>query len=259
MPEMPSDKHEQQLRNRASRHAWDEFAGHRREVMLHLTRGFAGRKLRLCVLGAGNCNDLDLGELLHGYGEVHLVDLDDEALSGVLARQGVEPSERLVLHGGLDASDRDGAAWQGRLPGPFDVVASVCLLSQLIDAVMRRDTVAESPPIEQVVETRDRHLRAMVDLISPGGWGLLITDFVSSESCPQLANVAEADLPALLAGLIAEQNFFHGLNPLMLRQSLKPPAPIAMEIAQSQLVRPWRWQLGARVYAVCALKFQRRE
>ena len=37
-------------------------------------------RARLCILGAGNTNDLDLAALLSTHREVHLVDIDSESL-----------------------------------------------------------------------------------------------------------------------------------------------------------------------------------
>ena len=51
---------------------WAGFADHRRRVSGLLATGPG----RLCVLGAGNANDLDLATLLEVHREVHLVDLD---------------------------------------------------------------------------------------------------------------------------------------------------------------------------------------
>ena len=45
---------------------------------------------RLCVLGAGNCNDLDLRRLSERFDEIHLIDLDPAALGEAVRRQGVE-------------------------------------------------------------------------------------------------------------------------------------------------------------------------
>jgi len=87
---------------------------------------------------------------------VHLVDLDAEALAQAAARQGVSGHPGLTLFGGVDltgmldcvahwspqthispADLQALAEWPAlrvrlALPGPYDVVASTCLLSQLI-------------------------------------------------------------------------------------------------------------------------------
>src|SRR5690348_15383718 len=61
--------------NAETRDHWDAFAGHRAKVTGLLTSGGLPGASRLCVLGAGNCNDVDLAALLRAHREVHLVDV----------------------------------------------------------------------------------------------------------------------------------------------------------------------------------------
>ena len=89
--------------NAASRGQWEEFADHRRCLTRELARGAAAGS-RLCVLGAGNANDLDLPALLRAHQEVHLVDIDAAALAPGAERQRVAGHPRLRLHGGLDVT-----------------------------------------------------------------------------------------------------------------------------------------------------------
>ena len=69
--------------NAESRDQWNAFSGHRQKVSALLGAGAEPRAGRLCVLGAGNCNDLDLASLLQAHREVHLVDLDAVALAAM--------------------------------------------------------------------------------------------------------------------------------------------------------------------------------
>src|SRR5688572_33041802 len=73
--------------NRSTWAHWQHFAPHRARVQeLILT----GRELtpggKLCALGAGNCNDLELNRLLDAFDEVHLVDIDPAALAKAAER-----------------------------------------------------------------------------------------------------------------------------------------------------------------------------
>ena len=231
-------------------------------------------------MGAGNCNDLDLAQLLTGFREVHLIDLDGEALSAGVAAQHLTADARLCLHPGIDltglssqlsawtcdrppcAADVDAmlAAAETDLPlgGPFDAVASVCLLSQLLEAVKLALGEAHSHYLRLVQAVRGRHLRQAVQLCRPGGRLVIVTDFVSSDTCRDLATVAEAQLPALAEQLVVGQNFFTGLNPFLLRQLFAADPWLAARVAQPQLSKPWRWHFPTRVYAVCALTANRR-
>jgi len=144
------------------------------------------------------------------------------------------------------------------LGGPFDVVASVCLLSQLLEAVKLALGETHSHYLPLVQAVRGRHLRQAVQLCRPGGRLVIVTDFVSSDTCRELATVAEAQLPALAEQLVLAQNFFTGLNPFLLRQLFASDPWLAPRVAQPQLSKPWRWHFPTRVYAVCALTATRR-
>ena len=90
--------------NAASRGQWAGFAEHREKVTTLLQTGGDPERTRLCILGAGNCNDLDLPALLATHREVHLVDLDAEALRDGVARQDLADHPSLHQHGGVDLS-----------------------------------------------------------------------------------------------------------------------------------------------------------
>src|SRR6185437_4823832 len=90
--------------NATSRDQWEAFAEHRRCLTAVLARGPTVGRSRLCVLGAGNTNDLDLTALLTAHREVHLVDIDSQALALGVARQGVAKHPGLHLHGGVDVT-----------------------------------------------------------------------------------------------------------------------------------------------------------
>ncbi len=114
--------------NASSRGQWDGFSGHRRKVAALLGVGMAPGRTRLCVLGVGNGNDLDLPALLEAHREVHLVDLDPAALASGVERQGVLDYPALHLHGGLDVTGMlDAVAtWSPRTPiQPADLEALV--------------------------------------------------------------------------------------------------------------------------------------
>src|SRR5690242_13875342 len=90
--------------NAASREEWESYRGHRRVITELLTSAPCGRGGRLGILGAGNCNDLDLGSLLAFYQEVHLFDLDAEALAHGVGRQNASGHAALHLRGGVDVT-----------------------------------------------------------------------------------------------------------------------------------------------------------
>jgi len=274
---MTDPKARQATFNASSRGQWEGFAGHRGRISALLGAAFGPGATRLCVLGAGNGNDLDLPALLRSHREVHLVDLDSEALSGAVSRQGVADHPGLRLFGGLDVTgildavatwsptapippaDLEAlAAWPaGRvalaLPGPYDVVASTCLLSPLVGNAFH--AVGEGHPqfAAAVRAIRTGHLRLLTRLTAPGGTALLVTDVASTDTLPGLASVPDHALAGLFPRLAREGRFFHGVDPsdvlAVLRQD---PSPAALEP-----LPPWRWNLHGRVYLVWAVRCRR--
>jgi hypothetical protein len=268
--------------NAASREHWDAFAPHRRRVsaLLGADAAHDWPHTRLCVLGAGNGNDLDLPALLAAHREVHLVDLDPVALAGGAARQAVAGYQALRLHGGVDLTGMLDAiaAWTphtsigpadlaalgewpaGRvgptLPGPFDVVASTCLLSQLIGTAFKALGPGH-PSFGAVLRAvRAGHLRLLARLAGPGGVAVLITDVVSTDTFPALASVPESALPGLLPKLRLEGNYIHGVHPADLLSALRTDPVLSAEVRALEPAEPWRWRLHERGYLVWALRYR---
>jgi hypothetical protein len=242
-------------RNAETRNSWDLFAEHRRIVTAHLVRvGDETGSKKLCLLGAGNLNDIDLTQLATKFSAIDLLDWDEAAMRDGLARQGVAGDRRFSLCGGVDLA----SAGNGPLKLPradYDAVASLCVLSQLINQLA--DTIGDDPPrlLDAIQELRRRHLLLILDHLRPAGLAFLVTDFVSSDTCPELLTLDVRDLPAAAERWVRDRNFFTGLNPAVLRESLLTDATLAPRCAEVQLVRPWRWQLSPRrAFAVFALK-----
>ena len=265
--------------NLSSSRAWDVFASHRSQVTSHLKTDVDPS--RLCILGAGNCNDLDLAHLIQVNQEVHLVDIDAQALVQGIARQNLTHHDRIHLHGGLDLTGMldSIATWSPEtvisetdlialvdaplhtlksIPGPFDLIASTCVLSQLIKTVV--DAVGEQHPqfLELMQAIRMGHLRLLLQLAVSGGFSVLITDLVSSDSYPALASVPSQDLSPLLSQLVQQGNFFHGVNPAVIVNLLCQDPTLSQQVSTLEPMAPWLWNLGARHYAVVALKLQKR-
>jgi hypothetical protein len=272
---------EQRRRNAETRETWDRFRSHRHRVTRLLVDS-AATDARLAVLGAGNCNDLDLGALLAAYGQVDLVDLDADALASGVARQGYDGSGRLCLRGDIDLtgiadhlskgspqrplSDAELDECLGRMAGhaplellvSFDTVASVCLLTQLLESVVT--TLGEGHPRcwEMVARVRAHHLGLLLQLVRPGGTGVLVVDFVSSATFPQLAQVPERQLPHVAVELINRRNFFTGVNPFVLRGLFESAPELAPAVEGVRMTAPWLWDFGPRVYLTSAILIRRK-
>lgn len=107
--------------NRQTALAWDLYAPHRARVTsllelqhrrvfhpagvspLQHVRDHPLPHGRLCLLGAGNTNDVDLRRLLRRFEVIELVDIDGEALArGTTGQLPEAARRRIVMHGGID-------------------------------------------------------------------------------------------------------------------------------------------------------------
>jgi hypothetical protein len=266
-------EHWQRALNQQTAGSYASFAGHRQHVMSLL--GGRARGLRLCVLGAGNCNDVDLVALLPRFREVVLVDVDAETMTRATEQQPAEVRGAFKVRAPLDFSGLDRIlkasdqtlpiSWDvaGDLaraidPAPFDIVCSTCVLSQLIDQARARLEEEPERCLEAVQSVREIHLTLMLRLLRPGGRGIFVSDMVSSDTAPEITSVAPTALAALMARLVGAKNFFTGLNPFVIEGLLKQDPRLAPAVAQSAFHLPWVWQLGAaRSYLTFAISFQR--
>ena len=273
---------EQARRNTEADAAWELYAPHRERVTRLLLDARTPTGERLCLLGAGNLNDLDLGALSSAFREIVVVDVDAAALrrglsrqgfaedarfrvlaptdvSGVFAKLAQKENDQQVRDESIDSCLRTLAHFQDLGEAiRYDVVASVGLLTQLIDGVIR--SIGESHPRswEFVSAIRTQHLRLMLELTVPGGGAVLVTEVLSSDSCPALLSVAEGGLPELVRREVAARNFFTGTNPAALQQLLRTEITLAEQLANTRFAEPWSWQFLTRVYAVYALTMRKR-
>jgi hypothetical protein len=159
------------------------------------------------LLGAGNANDVDLGALAARFAEIHLCDIDTDAVARAIARVPAPLRDKLVAHGPVDVSGMfdllepwsrvppdlralDGivAAAVARvaraLPGPFDVVVS-CSLLDAAAAGVAAGPRRRPPRFTELRTTLNRaHMRTLGALLAPGGVALLVTDLTSKPDPP---------------------------------------------------------------------------
>jgi hypothetical protein len=248
-------------RNASTRASFDAYAQHRAQQMA-LVAGWKGA--RLAVLGAGNCNDLDLAALAGSFRELHLFDIDGEALTGAYQRQSRRVRRACALHegdltgvGSLIESWRDRepeprdavtAAWKhlDRLvteAGEFDAVLSTCLLSQV--AINLRDFFGIVPALNTaLMAALTAHIVLAKTLTKPGG-RLLVTSDCITNRYPIHQEAAARGAMGAIFHLTDEGAAFPGTDPRLVVDLLREA-----RFSPPELRRAWIWDLSEQSYLV---------
>lgn len=261
--------------NRSTAENWVSFASHRQRVTELILRQRVDQNARVAILGAGNCNDLDLPRLAESFAATDLFDLDAKALTRGIRSQSMESSPCLFQRGNVDftgilsrlaklqqRSDRKAELREllelaSCIPSlgneaSYDLVVSACVLTQMISSAVM--ALGQSEPLLPllVLTMRKTHFRLLCDLVTSHGTVIFISDLVSSDSCPALLEHPEDGLQVLMETVIRQRNFFTGLNPYAILGMLDET------VDELCLHKPWLWQLSdQRTALVYALVFRR--
>lgn len=250
--------------NRTTARQWQMYASHRQRIERLIVPPRAGQ--RICILGAGNCNDLDLRWLAEVYDEVHLVDLDAAAVKEAIARQKAD-SPKLDVHAPFDLTNAAAEIVGGNVErwielinqppatpwGRCDVVVSPCVLTQTI--VPFRDAAKDRPAEVRKRVRRAlvlRHLRLIAASLATGGFGAVVVDLISSEKVKDLARIPAEQVAAAMDRLIRLDKGFPELDPCSMIRACEP-----IGVKSVQASEPWLWHLGLRKsFIVYALTFR---
>jgi hypothetical protein len=259
---------EQREANQSTLAWFAEYREHRERMTRLVVDGVAANSTRrVCVLGAGNAYDLDLATLSAHFTEVHLVDIDREALEGAKARQPEDIANKLVLHAPIDLTGFLGKleAW-GRMEvteqemlahpagtarglaariGTFDLVVSACAITQMQLSVLT--SLGDGHRLFDAVRhtLALTHLHTLFELTVPGGRALLVTDVLSNQSYRYLDKLgADANFMQILTDVIAAEKVIYvarpGLFHLLFRQD-----PVLQKAAKlSPPIAAWLWRNG---------------
>ena len=268
MPSGLDQASDQVLANLSALPHFASFGEHRRRLTaLALDAALPPAGGTLCVLGAGNCFDLELDALCCRYDAVHLVDLDADALERAFARQDPATRQRLVLHAPLDLSglldriDRwsrfqvtpeelmghaEDTARQllERLAGPFDVVLSACMLSQMQLSVL--NVLSEQHRLFQAVRwTLDlTHFRTLAALTRSSGRALFATDVSSGQLHALDALAPDTDCVALVGQLSQARQVFDFADPKRLAALVSDDPVLRGAFQQFDVSEAWLWSNG---------------
>ena len=281
MPSGQDQASEQALANQSALAHFSSFEAHRQRLTAFTLSAAQTADATLCVLGAGNCFDLDLDALAGRYRAVHLVDLDAAALARAFARQQPAAKERIVLHAPLDLSglldriDRwarfqvtpeelmshaDITAQQLRegLGGPFDVVLSACMLSQMQLSVL--NVLGDRHRLFEAVRwtLNLTHFRTLAALTRPLGRALFATDASSGLLHPLDAILPDTDCVALLGELSQRGRVFDFADPTRIAPLLRDDPVLRGAFPPFAVSDAWLWSNGPETkFLVYASELQR--
>ena len=274
---------QQKAANQSALPHTDLYEGHRRSLTKLLSAGDEAvlAQQRLCVLGAGNCADLELEQLAQCYQTVHLVDLDAEALQRAFDGLSAASRERVELHGGVDLTGmldklerwkrleitpqelmgHPGNASQAisdAVGGPFDVVASTCVLTQMQLSVL--NALTDSHQLFQAVRhtVSVTHFRTLSRLTRVGGRCFFVTDLVSTERLSEGGDLTEESPRDLYERALKEGNLIYVAHPKLLEAVLRDDPTLRREVTLGSERDVWLWQQGPdRTFVVYAAEMRR--
>lgn len=259
---------EQRKANESTRSLSESYREHRDQTTrLALESAKPDAAGTLCVLGAGNCLDLDLPRLTERFSKVHLVDIDRGALEGAFAQQTPEVQARLVLHSPVDLSGlldklerwarletteaellahhrRTAEALAATL-GSHDVVVSASCITQMQLSVLQvlGDRHQLFDAVRHVLAAT--HLHTLHALTKPGGRALLITDALSSSRHAPLARLPlDADVLGLLTELMRAEQMIYIARPGLFHMLQQEDPLLRQDSTLSPPLGAWLWQNG---------------
>ena len=258
--------------------SWAGYAGHREHLAALISELPLGGEL--CVFGAGNCNDLQLERLSEQFSEVHLVDLDGEALVRARDRQGSAVRAKITLHADVDCSGMIDLldAWGEHFPDRaelgrsavaaaqaivrglgrnFPAVVSACVLSQLAVPFQRAWVKSRANWGDLLGTISAIHLATLAGSVRPGGRGLIVCDVASSKDSPALAEQrgrGAEELQEFVESTLAQGGLQLRPDPRALQAQLSSPGLRAL-VEDVRVGPPWLWHLGVDTQLVYSVSF----
>jgi hypothetical protein len=221
------------------------------------------------IFGAGNCTDLDTELLAAEYGEIHLIDVDPEALER--GRESFPPDarERVTTHGGIDLSGFEDRIdeWGDRFPENaelsraatgaihsilrqvgrrFHVVLSDCILSQLPISYRRAWVTSRTNWSHLYTAITAVHLGTLVGTLESGGRCAIACDALGSRTAPALRDLTGAtpeELQQFVKEGLEQSSITLDPDPASLLTGLGAPG-LRNLVDSPQITQPWLWNTG---------------
>jgi len=248
---------------------------------------------KILIIGAGNCNDVDLPTLCEHFEQVHLVDIDEDALRHGLRQLGPTPPNNVFLH--VNDVTQILPVYQEMIQKPysstirrtmarlfslsfpslpflkesFNIVVSQCILSQLVHPAVKlwQEEHKYNPTVGRLLKAfvhalSANHLKEMASYLSKGNIGIVITDVVSSDDVGHPISKPQSILEQCYFG--QHSNFYGknllGTNIVAVYDDFRNELSniIRLEVHKPTLAPSWKWTFSeTREYIVQAFVFHR--
>jgi hypothetical protein len=292
--------------NQKTRSLRESYSSHRDQIMRLIGNartaamthrdGQTSQPSRIAVLGAGNGNDFDLQSLTRQFDEVHLIDLDHQAIEFACGQPGIiqdrihrhcpvdfaSPLLQIAEQAAIDPPTAIDANWVSRLRQPTsslsippcDVVISVGLLSQLMLTIDRAFShLSPQTVLPMIQAVRGEHFRRTLALLRSNS---IRQPTVNRPSIPDSSHGRPAGVAVFgfdfvstdsapeISGTPDDQleSVAVGLINQKNFFSGMNPGILMNELKSIPTVRmigvqgPWRWHMGSRQYLMMATLVQ---
>lgn len=223
--------------NQGTRHLSEAYTPHRLLMMKVLKDMILKDSKSVAFIGPGNCNDLDIPEILNRFNNVIMIDPDNEALEYGLSRY----DTKIITRSALAVED-----FASGLDRPIvDVVVSCCVLSQICALIGKNKEQQDSTCIKHFVSLCSLAIKQVI----------IITDFCELDRNYQGAGVyPNGDFSVLPDST----KYFSGLLPHNVMKLWMHHGSLLREFLLHDVFHIWEWQQGSKLLGVFAVDATRR-
>lgn len=258
---------------------------HRRRLTRWLCQGFEPQSARCCIVGPGCGAQVNLQDLLMHFSHVCLIDTEQQNFERTFEDQPVDreklqlevlhdfagitsilgelreraSQEELKFHDvqeGIEAA-QNLAAWP--VPSDFDMVLSTEGLGMVLSAAAAivGHQHPSLPDFHHAI--RSAHIRAMLNILKPQGFGMVVNQLINSKVMPSLPKVPPDKLEWVLSEVIQKGLAPIGASPLQLRDLLLHDQEIKGGFSQVHMLPPWIFDTGPLQFAMAGVSFRKAE
>lgn len=229
--------------NASTRNLWQEYAPHRERVMSVLSGGVEASQ-SVGLVGAGNCNDVDLCALHRVFGKIIFVDPDPQAVQKGLKRQGLPQQSTAIFPYPLEVLPNSSL-----VAAKVDRAVSLCVLSQLFT---KESSLLTSSEIQESLATHLLHLGQLANQDC-----IVISDFAVLNLDYDGIDFEHTSITSRLSSIANMGRFLVGLRTSETDRVLLDHKDLRAMFLPSKLLDIWVWKQGNRNLAVWALLLEK--